>query len=33
MMLVCWFNVTLGHGMICQSNNLMHYIVLQTVQS
>ena len=33
MMLVCLFNVTLGKGMICQSNNLMHYIVLQTVHT
>ena len=29
-MFVCWFEVTLEKLMICQSNNIMHYIVLET---
>ena len=33
MMLVCSFKVTLENLMICQSNNIMHYIVLQSVQT
>ena len=32
-MLVCSFKVTLENLMICQSNSIMHYIVLQTVQT
>ena len=32
-MLVCSFKVTLEKRMICQSNNIMHYIVLQSVQT
>ena len=32
-MLVCSFKVTLENLMICQSNYIMHYIVLQTVQT
>ena len=32
-MLVCSFKVTLENLMICQSNNIMHYIVLQSVQT
>ena len=26
----CWFSVTLGKWIVCQSNNIMHYIMLQT---
>ena len=33
MMLVCSLKVTLENLMICRSNNIMHYIVLQTVQT
>ena len=33
MTLVCSFKVTLENLMICQSNNIMHYIVLQSVQT
>ena len=33
MILVCSFNVTLGNGMICQGNNIMHYIVLLSVHT
>ena len=29
-MLVCSFKVTLGKRIVCQSNNIMHYIMLQT---
>ena len=32
-MLVCSFKVNLENLMICQSNSIMHYIVLQTVQT
>ena len=32
-MLVCSFKVTLGMLIVCQSNNIMHYIVLHTVQT
>ena len=32
-MLVCSFKVNLENLMICQSNNIMHYIVLQSVQT
>ena len=31
-MLVCPFNVTLEKCIVCQSNNIMHYFVLQTVK-
>ena len=33
MMLVCSFKVTLGKKIVCQTNNIMHYIVLYTVQT
>ena len=26
----CWFKVTIGKSIVCQSNNIMHYIMLQT---
>ena len=29
-MLACWFKVTLGKSMICESNDIMHCYVLQT---
>ena len=32
-MLVCSFKVILGKLIVCQSNNIMHYIVLHTVQT
>ena len=32
-MLVCSFKVTLGKLIVCQCNNIMHYIVLHTVQT
>ena len=33
MMLVCSIKVTLGKCIICQSKNIMHYIMLKTVQT
>ena len=32
-MLVCSFKVILRKLIVCQSNNIMHYIVLHTVQA
>ena len=31
MMLVCSFKVTLGKWIVCKRNNIMHYIVLQSL--
>ena len=33
MMLVCSFKVTLGKRIVCERNNIMHYIMLKPVQT
>ena len=33
MIIVCSFKVTLGKRIVCESNNIMHYIMLKPVQT